>query len=68
MKSVEFMIVAEMLGALIEILGEKKVFTDAEYEKIKKTMTNAHDPKDTLDALEDILMAIRKAKIGEKHE
>jgi hypothetical protein len=66
MKSIEFYIVSEMIGTLIEIMGEKKIFTEEEYLKIKRTMTKAHDPKDTLDALEEILSNIRKKRIGDE--
>jgi hypothetical protein len=54
-----------MIGCIIEIMGEKELFSKEQYDKLKKSMKQSHDPKDTLEALEEILIAIKKEKVGE---
>ena len=62
MSSIEFYILLNMIGCLIDILGEKEVFTEEQYKRIKASMTADHDPKNTVDTLESILAEIRKEK------
>jgi biotin synthase-related radical SAM superfamily protein len=65
MSTVEFYLVSNMIGCIIEIMGEKGIFTEKQYTELKKSMKQSHDPKDTLEALENILSAIKKEKVGE---
>jgi hypothetical protein len=52
-----------MIGSLIEILGERGIFTEEEYKRLKDSMTSKSDVKDTLDVLEDIVEKLKRKKM-----
>lgn len=49
----------QLFRALVNILGEKEIFSKDEYDKVRESMRDENTLEDTLKALEKILSDLR---------
>lgn len=63
----ESMLLSQMIGVLIDIMGERGIFTEEEYRRLQASMTINSSPSFTYETLEHILYQIRSEKNDQRN-